>query len=810
MIHRMRVSIRRSLSALALTLLAAAGSCGGDGPTAPVVASRVVVSPASATVIAGKTASFAAQALDASGAVMTGQAITWSSSDTSVAVVSAGMVTARRPGTANIIAASGTAQGIAPVTVIPVPVASVTVAPAPDTIFVSRTVQLVATPGDEAGVALTGRTVSWSSSDTTVATVAATGLVTGRAVGTATVTATIEGKSGSAQIVVRLVPVASIALSPSAPSLVVGSALTLTAVLKDADGNVLTGRPVTWASSNTAAATVDGAGKVTAVAAGSTTITATSGSATAQATVTVLAAPVAAVVVTAPGGTTSIPSASTLQLTAVAQDSAGATLADRAITWSSSDTTAATVSSTGLVTMLKTGTVTITATSEGKAGGLVLTGTPAAVASVSISPSSTTLFADNTTTFTVVTKDALGRTLTGRAIAWSTNDPSAAPVTAAGLVTARLPGNALIVATSEGKSAAASVTIPYLSSIVAGLRHNCVLDASGTIRCWGNNDSYQLNNPDTSARPAPVASALNFSVMSSKKNHLCAINSSDAAYCWGWNVSGELGNGTTALQQLIQPVSGGLGWLAVSASDYSCGVAASGEGYCWGNANGGVGDGTTGQQRVVPTKILGGRLLQSISVGATHACALDRSGQAFCWGAGERGQLGTGAISSSTSPVAVNTALRFAEIVAGVGYTCARTSSGTLYCWGGNSYGQLGDGSTTDRLVPTAVAGGLQFGTMTLSQTHACGISSGSTAYCWGSNSSGQLGTGDFSNRTAPTAVAGGRTFTALAAGGATEGHTCGITVNSGVYCWGNNVPVQASGLGTSSSTPVLVASPTS
>ncbi len=809
MIHSTR-TLRRSLSALAIALLATAGSCGGDGPTAPVVASRVVVTPASATIIAGKNASFTAQALDASGAVMAGSAITWSSSDTSIAVVTGGTVTARKPGAANIIAASGAVQGIAAVTVIPVPVASVTVAPTPDTIFVSRTVQIVATPGDEAGAALTGRTVTWSSSDTTVATVAATGLVTGRVAGTATVTATVEGRSGSAQIVVRPMPVASIALSPSAPSLVAGGSLTLTAVLKDADGTVLTGRAVTWASGNAAIASVDGTGKVTAVAVGSTAITATSGTASAQVTVTVLAAPVAAVVVAAPGGTTSFPSASTLQLTAVAQDSAGATLANRTITWSSSDTTAATVSSTGLVTMLKTGAVTITATSEGKSASLALTGTAAAVASVSISPAATTLFADNTTTFTVVTKDALGRTLTGRAIAWSTNDPSAVPVTAAGLVTARLPGSALVVATVEGKSAAAAVNVPYLSSIAAGSNHNCVLDASGTIRCWGNNGSYQLDLPDTTARPAPVASALNFSTLSSKRNHVCAINGSDAAFCWGQNVSGALGNGTTALQQLIQPVSGGLGWLALSASGYSCGIASGGEGYCWGTANGGVGDGTTAQQRIVPTKILGGRLLQSISVGATHACALDRSGQAFCWGAGERGQLGTGTTGSSTSPVAANTALRFVEIAAGAQYTCARTSTGTLYCWGANTNGQLGDGSTTDRLAPTAVAGGLGFSTMSLGETHACGIASNSTAYCWGSNTAGQLGTGNLSSQTVPVAVAGGRSFTALSAGGASDGHTCGITINSGVYCWGNNVPVQPNGLGTSSSTPVLVASPTS
>jgi hypothetical protein len=137
---------------------------------------------------------------------------------------------------------------------------------------------------------LTGRTVTWSSSNTGVATVNASGNVTAVAAGTASVRATSEGQTGSATITVTApppAPVATVTVSPATASVPVGQTVQLSAVTRDAGGNVLTGRVVTWSSSNTALATVSGSGLVTGVAAGQATITATSESRTGQSVVTV-------------------------------------------------------------------------------------------------------------------------------------------------------------------------------------------------------------------------------------------------------------------------------------------------------------------------------------------------------------------------------------------------------------------------------------------------------------------------------------------------------------------------------------------
>src|SRR3989449_5723764 len=188
------------------------------------------------------------------------------------------------------------------VSVSAVPVASVGVTPVALSLNVGQTGQLTATPRDASGSPLTGRVVTWTTSSAAVATVNSTGLVTGQGAGTATITATSEGQSGAATITVTqpTVPVASVSVAPTSLSLTVGQTGQLTATPRDASGNPLSGRVVTWTSSSAAVATVNSTGLVTALGAGTATLTATSEgkSGTAAITVTQPPVPVASVSVT--------------------------------------------------------------------------------------------------------------------------------------------------------------------------------------------------------------------------------------------------------------------------------------------------------------------------------------------------------------------------------------------------------------------------------------------------------------------------------------------------------------------------------
>jgi hypothetical protein len=158
----------------------------------------------------------------------------------------------------------------------PPPVASVAVSNPGSDIIVGQTASLTATPKDAKGNTLTNRTVAWTSSSQTTATVSSTGVVTGVAPGGATITATVEGKTGTAIVNVVLPPVATVTVTAVSTTLQAGQTTQATAITRDASNTVVTGRALAWSTSNLAVATVSGTGVVTGLSAGTATITATS------------------------------------------------------------------------------------------------------------------------------------------------------------------------------------------------------------------------------------------------------------------------------------------------------------------------------------------------------------------------------------------------------------------------------------------------------------------------------------------------------------------------------------------------------
>src|SRR6266566_2634742 len=254
---------------------------------------QVILSPAAVSLPTGGTQQFAARGVRNTGDSVA-VAVTYSA--TGGSITSGGLYTAGpTAGSYRVIArqANGSLADTAAVTitVTAIPVASVTVSPTSGSIPVGDTLHLTATTRDSAGNILAGRTITWSSDSTAVAMVNSSGRVTGVAVGSTTIRATSEGKTGTATITVVRVPVASVTVSPTSGSIPVGDTLHLTATTRDSAGNILVGRTITWSSDSTAVATVNASGRVTGVAAGSTTIRATSEGKTGTAAITVTAAP---------------------------------------------------------------------------------------------------------------------------------------------------------------------------------------------------------------------------------------------------------------------------------------------------------------------------------------------------------------------------------------------------------------------------------------------------------------------------------------------------------------------------------------
>lgn len=453
------------VTALALGTTQVAASARGKSGIATVTVQRtpvssVVVLPDKVNAAIGSTTQLTAVAYDAGQNVLPDRGMIWSTSDATVATVSGtGLVTAKGKGTASITATAEGKSDASEFTVAPGAVSRVSVTPSTISMASGDKQTLAASAQDASGTVLTGKTVLWASSNTQVATVAG-GEVTALGSGTANITATVEGVSGTAAVTVAKLPVASV--SVAAATVTIGAKATLLATVTDTKGNVVTDRPVTWTIAPSTVATIDGTtGEVTGVAAGTATATATSEGKSGSATVTVT--PVAVKSVTVAPATLSLAPTQTGTLSATVTDANGTVVTNRPVSWSSSDLLVATVSQTGVVTALLPGTATITATSGGQSGTAAVTVTLVPVATISVSPTTTSMVQNNSRTIDATTKDAGGTTLTGRTVTWTTSNANVASLSAATgpsvTVTGGVAGTATITATSEGQTATSSITV---------------------------------------------------------------------------------------------------------------------------------------------------------------------------------------------------------------------------------------------------------------------------------------------------------------------------------------------------------------
>jgi hypothetical protein len=196
-----------AVGALLATMLAACGgsdgAAGGTPSPSPAPVAAVGVSLTTASLGVGQTTQASATLRDASGAILDGRFVSWSSSSGSVATVSVtGLVTAVSTGTATITAASEGRSGWASLSVTVAPVASVAVRLVTNSLVVGGTTEAFATLRDANSNVLANRTITWSTSNPSAATVSSTGVVTATGVGAATLTATSEGVAGSADLAV--------------------------------------------------------------------------------------------------------------------------------------------------------------------------------------------------------------------------------------------------------------------------------------------------------------------------------------------------------------------------------------------------------------------------------------------------------------------------------------------------------------------------------------------------------------------------------------------------------------------------------
>ena len=355
---------------------------------------------------------------------------------------------------------------------------------------------------------------------------------------------------------------------------------------------------------------------------------------------------------------------------------------------------------------------------------------------------------------------------------------------------------------SDGLQAFASIDIKVIqdpndpvelvaSSLTAGRYFSCGLDMGGRAYCWGENAWGQLGDGTTEQRdtPTPVAGDLLFSQISAGYGHTCAVTPDGVGYCWGR--AGGLGDGqgvTGDPRYEPHPVEGDLTFSSIIAGgSHSCGVASGGIIYCWGrNSAGQVGIGRRSSGGV-PTAIESDLRFTQLDTHDRHTCAIDTEGAAHCWGVKTDGALGHEGDEDDPNyawiPYPVRGGLIFNSISVGEKHTCAVEASGALFCWGTNDEGQLGNLLEEDADEPTRVAGYLTAASVTSGYTHSCAVTTIGETYCWGLGTAGQLGQGSsLRGSREPLLVVGDHSWARVHGG---RRHTCGVTPQGQVLCWG-------------------------
>ena len=451
-------------------------------PTAhvPVFTTRVKLDRTSATVYTGNTVTLVSTVSPSNA---TDKSVTWASSNTSVATVSsAGVVKGVANGTATITVKTKDTGKTATATVtVKTHVTSVKFHKDSTTINKGKTetVSVEVLPAKASD-----KTLTWSSSNTKIATVDTNGKITAKAVGTATITVkTTDGAKTvtlKVNVVVPTVHVTKVQLSKTATSLVVGSTEKVTATVLPSNA---TNKSVVWQSSNTAIARINSAGLITAVGVGEATITVIASDNAKTATMKVVVTPIKVQSVKFDKTNILMEVGDTDKIMATITPS---NATDKKITWSSSNAAVVAVDQYGNLLAKSVGTVTVAAITND--GGKVATAKvtvdavevptvdkpeddernevdydldPVLTTSVKINQANATIEAGQAINLTAT---VLPNNATNKSLDWTSSNTNVATVSSTGVVKGVSSGVATITVSTRDTDKTAKVTIKVVGS----------------------------------------------------------------------------------------------------------------------------------------------------------------------------------------------------------------------------------------------------------------------------------------------------------------------------------------------------------
>lgn len=443
------------------------------------------------------------------------------------------------------------------------------------------------------------------------------------------------------------------------------------------------------------------------------------------------------------------------------------------------------------------------------------------VASVTVTPRSATIYLHRPETLEATVRDTTGSVLS-RAVTWSTGDAHVATISPQGVVTGVALGATTIRAEVDGVADSATVNVeawtvariavtPADTLLLRGLALPLTLELYDADDSLITNHAVQWTSSDTSiatvdtlgrvegiedgvativARTEGIAAtstvtvrALRFKTVHAGMGYTCGLTDDGEIFCWGSNQHRQLGLGVSFMKSNVPlrvVLPEGPAWSGLTVGDgHACAWSDSAT-YCWGSwASEGL-----------PAVVQSAPGFTAVAAGSHLTCGVDGDGGAWCWGSSWYGEGGFGQ-GDAVTPLRVYPSLAFSTIDPGDYHSCGITTWGAAYCWGVAWDGALGNGRTSDYTGDAQlVSGGLHFESVRAGSFHTCGLTTDAALYCWGNDEYGQLGT-DTPNvicqggicRSTPTRTAGGP-YTSFSVG---QVSSCAIATDGVAYCWGAN-----------------------
>ena len=306
-----------------------------------------------------------------------------------------------------------------------------------------------------------------------------------------------------------------------------------------------------------------------------------------------------------------------------------------------------------------------------------------------------------------------------------------------------------------------------ISQIFAGPFRTCVIFSNDATQCWGFNENGQSGDESTNTYKSPTNS-VNFPDGRVAKSigmghkHTCAILDNDQLACWGADLHGALGNGESNsedqyLPVIIQTPADRTPIKVEGGVSHTCILMDDGGVMCWGRDNAGqLGNGDSSPTTYAPESdviLPEGRVATDFSLGNEHSCAILDNDSVVCWGMNNYGQLGDNSTTNAKSPTFVHmpNGSKATKISSGSAHTCATIDNGSLYCWGHNKNSRLGIGTSGGvHKIPMFVSANQSIVEISASAEHTCVLSENGSISCWGRNNYGQLGLGHTSERNTP------------------------------------------------------------